>query len=240
MISSFKRGSSLPVLVLIGLLSTAAFFVTRSTAEEARNVPAPAVDEQAAGKTSETAVIAGGCFWGVQGVFQHVAGVTNAVSGYAGGGKDTAEYETVSTGQTGHAESVRITYDPSQITYGQLLRIYFSVAHNPTELNRQGPDSGTQYRSAIFAQDAEQAKIAKAYIAELDQAKTFGQPLATKIELGRQFFPAEGYHQDYLTLHPQQPYIAYNDIPKVEALKATFPQMYRDSPVLVSSAGLTE
>ncbi len=150
------------------------------------------------------------------------------------------EYETVSTGQTGHAESVRITYDPSQITYGQLLRIYFSVAHNPTELNRQGPDSGTQYRSAIFAQDAEQAKIAKAYIAELDQARTFGQPLATKIELGRQFFPAEGYHQDYLTLHPQQPYIAYNDIPKVEALKATFPQMYRDSPVLVSSAGLTE
>jgi peptide-methionine (S)-S-oxide reductase len=146
MISSFKRGSSVPVLILIGLLSTAAFFVTRSTAEEARNVPAPTVDEQATGKTSETAVIAGGCFWGVQGVFQHVAGVTNAVSGYAGGDKSTAYYDMTSNGTTRHAESVQITYDPRKITYGRILQVYFSVAHDPTELNRQGPDSGTQYR----------------------------------------------------------------------------------------------
>jgi peptide-methionine (S)-S-oxide reductase len=170
MISSFKRGSSFPALILIGLLSTAAFFVTRSTAEEARNVPAPAVDEQTAGKTSEVAVIAGGCFWGVQGVFQHVAGVTNAVSGYAGGDKSTAHYEMTSNGNTGHAESVQITYDPRKITYGRILQVYFSVAHDPTELNRQGPDSGTQYRSAIFPMNDEQAQVAKAYIAQLDAA----------------------------------------------------------------------
>ena len=165
MISSFKRGSSFPVVVLIGLLSTAAFFVTRSTAEEARTVPTPAVDEQAAGKTSETAVIAGGCFWGVQGVFQHVEGVTNAVSGYAGGEKTTAQYDMTTEGDTGHAELVQITYDPRKITYGRMLQIYFSVAHDPTELNRQGPDSGTQYRSAIFPTSDEQAQMAKAYIA---------------------------------------------------------------------------
>jgi peptide-methionine (S)-S-oxide reductase len=222
-------------------LLSAAFVATRSSAEGVRLVPAPTADESpASAPARETAVIAGGCFWGVQGVFQHVNGVVNAVSGYAGGDKSAAHYETVSGGDTGHAESVRITYDPKQITYGKLLQIYFSVAHDPTELNRQGPDEGTQYRSAIFPQSAEQAQIAKAYIAELDKAKVFGEPIVTKIEIGRQFFPAEGYHQDYLTLHPNQPYIAFNDIPKVEALKSLFPAVYRDKPVLVSSAGLGE
>src|SRR6202044_3014162 len=176
MISSFKRGSSFPVLILIGLLSTAAFFVIRSTAEEARNVPNPAVDEQAGAKTSETAVIAGGCFWGVQGVFQHVAGVTNAVSGYAGGDKSTAHYEMTLEGNTGHAESVQITYDPRKISYGRILQIYFSVAHDPTELNRQGPDTGTQYRSALFPLNDEQARVAKAYIAQLGSAHVFQAP----------------------------------------------------------------
>ena len=175
----------------------------------------------------------------MQGVFQHVKGVVNAVSGYAGGEKDTAEYETVSTGETGHAESVRITFDPSEITYGRILQIYFSVAHDPTELNRQGPDVGTQYRSAIFPQTADQAQIAKAYIAQIDAAKVFAAPLVTKIEPGRSFFPAEAYHQDYLTLHPNQPYIAYNDIPKVEALKKMFPEVYRADPVLVAKVGLS-
>jgi peptide-methionine (S)-S-oxide reductase len=209
-------------------------------AEGAKLTPQATVDEPMAKSPGrETIVLAGGCFWGVQGVFQHVKGVTNAVSGYTGGAKGTAEYETVSTGETGHAESVRVTYDPSQITLGQILRVYFSVAHNPTELNRQGPDSGTQYRSAIFPQTADQARIAKAYIAEINQAHVYGAALATKIEPGKTFYPAEGYHQDYLTLHPEQPYIAYNDIPKIADLKATFPALYREQPVLVAKAGLS-
>jgi peptide-methionine (S)-S-oxide reductase len=224
-----------------GFLLAGGFAATRSSAEAVRLVPPPAVDEPLAGAPGkETAVLAGGCFWGVQGVFQHVKGVSNAVSGYAGGDKSTAEYHTVSTGQTGHAESVRISFDPSVVTYGELLRIYFSVVHDPTQLNRQGPDEGTQYRSAIFPQTAEQARIAQAYVAELDKAKTFSAPVVTKIEVGRPFFPAEGYHQDYLTLNPNQPYIAYNDLPKVAALKALFPSEWREKPALVSSAGLTE
>jgi peptide-methionine (S)-S-oxide reductase len=236
MISSFKRGSSFPVLVLIGLLSTAAFFVTRSTAEEARNVPAPTVDEQAAGKTSETAVIAGGCFWGVQGVFQHVAGVTNAVAGYAGGDKSTAHYEMTSNGNTGHAESVQITYDPRKITYGRILQVYFSVAHDPTELNRQGPDTGTQYRSTIFPTSEEQARVAKAYIAQLDAGHVFGAPVVTTIEPGKTFYRAEDYHQDFLAKNPGYPYIVYNDLPKVANLKRLFPALYAPDPVLVSAA----
>jgi len=235
MISSFKRGSSFPALVLIGLLSGAAFFVTRSTAEEARAVPNPAVDEQAGARTSETAVIAGGCFWGVQGVFQHVNGVTNAVSGYAGGEKATAHYDMTSEGNTGHAESVQITYDPRKITYGRILQVYFSVAHDPTELNRQGPDSGTQYRSTIFPTNAEQAQVAKAYIAQLDGAHVFGSPVVTTIEPGKTFYRAEGYHQDFLAKNPTYPYIVYNDLPKVAALKAMFPEAYRTDPVLVGS-----
>jgi len=235
-ISSFKRGSSFPVLVLIGLLSTAAFFVTRSTAEEARNVPTPAVDEQAGAKTSEVAVIAGGCFWGVQGVFQHVAGVTNAVAGYTGGDKSTAHYEMTSEGNTGHAESVEITYDPRKITYGRILQVYFSVAHDPTELNRQGPDTGTQYRSEIFFADESQQKIALAYIAQLEQAHVFKHPIVTRVDPLKGFYPAEGYHQDFLVRNPRYPYIVYNDLPKIANLKRALPEIYVDQPVLVAAA----
>jgi peptide-methionine (S)-S-oxide reductase len=181
-------------------------------------------------------VLAGGCFWGVQGVFQHVKGVTSAVSGYAGGDKKTADYEMVSTGGTGHAESVQVTFDPRQITYGQLLRIFFSVAHDPTELNRQGPDIGTQYRSAIFPANAEQAEVAGAYIAQLNQVHAFKKKIATTIETDRTFYPAEAYHQDYLTRNPTNPYIAINDLPKIADLKEAFPEAYRPAPVLVRGA----
>jgi len=236
MISSFKRGSSFPVLILIGLLSAAAFFVTRSTAEEARAVPTPVVDEQASGKASEVAVIAGGCFWGVQGVFQHLAGVTNAVSGYAGGDKSTAHYDLTSSGTTGHAESVQITYDPRKITYGRILQVYFSVAHDPTELNRQGPDEGTQYRSTIFPMNDEQAQVAKAYIAQLNSAHAFQTPIVTTVEPGKTFYRAEDYHQDFLVKNPGYPYIVYNDLPKIANLKRLFPALYKPDAVLVSAS----
>jgi peptide-methionine (S)-S-oxide reductase len=210
-----------------------------SWAQEGIAIPAPAVDEPAGQAKMETAVLAGGCFWGVQGVFQRVAGVTNAVSGYAGGEKDAAHYETVSSGSTGHAEAVKVTFDPSKISYGKILQVYFSVAHDPTELNRQGPDTGTQYRTAIFPENAEQAKVAKAYIAQLDQARVFNAAIVTRIEPGHTFYPAEDYHQDYLTLNPGQPYIVYNDLPKIDNLKRIFPDLYRDDPVLVSEAGVS-
>ncbi|RUX93619.1 peptide-methionine (S)-S-oxide reductase [Mesorhizobium sp. M7D.F.Ca.US.004.01.2.1] len=198
-------------------------------------MPPPAFDEKAAAG-SEKAIFAGGCFWGVQGVFQHVKGVSKAVSGYTGGSKDDAVYETVGSGRTGHAESVEITYDPSEVTYGQLLQVYFSVAHNPTQLNFQGPDSGTQYRSTIFAENEAQKKIAQSYIAQLDQAKVFPEPIVTTLETGKTFYPAENYHQDFLTLNPTYPYIVYNDLPKVANLKALFPALYSEKPVLVLSA----
>jgi peptide-methionine (S)-S-oxide reductase len=224
----------------IALAALLALAAAPAAADPAHLTPVPKLDEPLAAQPGkETIVLAGGCFWGVQGVFQHVKGVLNAVSGYAGGEKSAAEYEIVSTGSTGHAESVRVTYDPSRITLGQILRVYFSVAHDPTELNRQGPDSGTQYRSAIFPQNAEQARLAKAYIAEINQARIFPAALATKIEPGRAFFPAEGYHQDYLTLHPDEPYIADNDLPKLADLKSTLPDLYREQPALVSKAGLS-
>ncbi|TIL61802.1 MAG: peptide-methionine (S)-S-oxide reductase MsrA, partial [Mesorhizobium sp.] len=172
-------------------------------------------------------------FWGVQGVFQHVKGVSKAVSGYTGGSKENAVYEVVGTGSTGHAESVEITYDPSQVTYGQLLQVYFSVAHNPTQLNYQGPDHGTQYRSTIFAGNDEQKKVAESYIAQLDKAKVFSQPIVTTLETGKTFYPAEDYHQDFLTLNPTYPYIVYNDLPKVANLKTLFPKLYSETPVLV-------
>jgi peptide-methionine (S)-S-oxide reductase len=180
-------------------------------------------------------VLAGGCFWGVQGVFQHVDGVTSAVSGYAGGAGDTAHYETVGTGATGHAESVRISFDPRRISYGHILQIYFSAAHNPTELNRQSPDAGTQYRSTIFPTSQEQADIAKAYIAQLDQSHVFHGQIATTIEAGREFYPAEAYHQDFLTRHPTNAYIVYNDLPKIRQLQLMYPDFYRAEPVLVAS-----
>jgi peptide-methionine (S)-S-oxide reductase len=229
----------LVLLGVIGLIaaSGAAWRTSVAHAEEARAIPAPALDEPLGSATSETVVLAGGCFWGVQGVFQHVEGVVNAVSGYAGGDKDTAHYEVVSTGTTRHAESVRITFDPRKITYGRILQIYFSVAHDPTQLNRQGPDVGTQYRSAIFPMSAAQAATAKAYIAQLDGAHAFDAPIVTRIEPGRAFYPAEAYHQDFLTLHPTYPYIVFNDLPKIENLKRLFPTLYRAEPVLVASVG---
>jgi peptide-methionine (S)-S-oxide reductase len=190
-------------------------------------VPNPVVDVPLAeSKNAQTAVIAGGCFWGIQAVFQHVKGVTNATSGYSGGDAKTAEYEIVSTGQTGHAESVNITYDPSKITYGQLLRVFFSVAHDPTELNRQGPDEGTQYRSAIFYNSDEQKRVAEAYIVQLEKAKVFPHRIVTQVVPLKAFYPAEAYHQNYATIHPNDPYIRYNDAPKVAHLQQQFPDLY--------------
>jgi peptide-methionine (S)-S-oxide reductase len=234
-----SRSNFVRAFLVAGCLAAgaAAVWSTGSAAEDARMVPPPALDETAAqAPASEVAVLAGGCFWGVQGVFQHVQGVTSAVSGYTGGAQGTAQYETVSSGSTGHAESVRITFDPHKISYGHLLQIYFSVAHDPTELNRQGPDTGTQYRSAIFPTDAQQARVAEAYIAQLNAAHAYPAALVTRVEPGHTFYPAEAYHQDYLTLHPNQPYIAINDLPKVANLKRLFPQSYRDAPVLVAAA----
>jgi peptide-methionine (S)-S-oxide reductase len=223
----------------IGALAITAFAVAPSrAAEDAVIIPAPAADVPASDGV-ETVVVAGGCFWGVQGVFQHTAGVVNAVSGYAGGSKSTADYTVVSTGTTGHAESVQIKFDPKRISYGKILQIFFSVAHDPTQLNRQGPDSGTQYRSAIFTTSEEQKKVTDAYIAQLNAAKVYPKPIVTKVGPLEGFYPAEAYHQDYLTLHPNQPYIAYNDIPKVENLKKIFAANYLEKPTLVSSAKVT-
>ena len=207
-----------------------------ASAEDMKVVPAPAVDQPAASAPkTETAVFAGGCFWGVQGVFQHVKGVTAAVSGYAGGAKTTANYETVSGGDTGHAESVKVTYDPKEVSYGKLLQIYFSVVTDPTTLNAQGPDEGTQYRSDLFATNAEQAKIAKDYIAQLGKDHAFSRPIVTKVSDYKGFYPAEGYHQNYLTRHPHDPYIAANDVPKVEGLKKLFPTAYKADPTLTAA-----
>jgi peptide-methionine (S)-S-oxide reductase len=192
------------------------------------SVPAPSVDAVLAnGRSEQTAVLAGGCFWGIQAVFQHVKGVINATSGYSGGSSATAEYEIVSTGETGHAESVKVTYDPSQITYGRILQIFFSVAHDPTQLNRQGPDEGTQYRSAIYSND-EQKRIAETYIAQLEEAKIFKRRIVTQVVPLKAFYPAEAYHQDYATHHPNNPYIVYHDAPKVDHLRQQFPDLYKN------------
>ncbi len=203
-------------------------------AEDAVIIPPPALDVKAADGI-QTAVIAGGCFWGVQGVFQHTAGVVNAVSGYAGGAKKTADYELVSTGTTGHAESVEILFDPKRISYVKILQIFFSVAHDPTQLNRQGPDTGTQYRSEIFALNDEQKKVADIYIAQLNAARVYNKPIMTRVGTLQGFFPAETYHQDYLTLHPDQPYIAYHDLPKIRNLQKVFAPNYLQKPTLVGS-----
>jgi peptide-methionine (S)-S-oxide reductase len=216
------------------LILLAAAGATDALAREGIAIPAPTIDERSGNAPSEIAVIAGGCFWGVQGVYQHVDGVLNAVSGYAGGDQATAQYGLVGRGTTGHAEAVQITYDPTKISYGDILQIYFSVAHDPTQLNRQGPDKGTQYRSTIFPQTEDQARIAKAYIGQLDAAKVYDAAIATTIEPDRAFYPAEDYHQDYLTLNPDQLYIVYNDLPKIENLKRLFPDRYREDPMLVS------
>lgn len=222
-------------LVVVALGVVAAQHVAHS-AEAATKIPAPVQDEKAAATHSETAVFAGGCFWGVQGVFEHVRGVKQVASGYSGGAASTAQYETVSEGDTGHAESVQITYDPTQITYGRLLQMFFSVAHNPTELNYQGPDHGTQYRSAIFPVNATQRGIAQSYIAQLDNAHVFSAPVVTHVENFKGFYPAESYHQNFLALHPDYPYIAVNDLPKVADLKRMFPDIYRNDPVLLATS----
>jgi len=227
---------------LCAALATAGGLMASTTApaaERAFIIPPPAA-EQAANAvsttaTQEKAVIAGGCFWGVQAVFQHVKGVSNAVSGYAGGQANTANYNAVSGGRTGHAEAVEITYDPKQVSYGQLLQIYFSVAHDPTQLNRQGPDHGTQYRSAVFPANDSQRKVAEAYIAQLNKTGVYPKALATTIEPLQAFYPAEEYHQDYLVRNPNSMYIVINDVPKVENLAKTFPDAWRDKPVLVSA-----
>ena len=220
-------------LAAAGIISQCSAF-SFGGAEKAVILPPPALDETTQAR-SETAVFAGGCFWGVQGVFQHVKGVKNAVSGYAGGAANTAQYERVSNGNTGHAESVEVTFDPAQVSYGTLLQIYFSVAHNPTELNRQGPDSGTQYRSAIFTKNAEQQRVAQAYITQLDAAHVFDKPIVTKLETFNGFYPAEEEHQDFLTEHPTYPYIVINDLPKVAQLKQLYPARYQEQPVLVKA-----
>ncbi|MGA9137821.1 MAG: peptide-methionine (S)-S-oxide reductase MsrA [Methylovirgula sp.] len=211
--------------------------VARSAAQPA--VPAPAIDEPNTAST-ETAVIAGGCFWGVQAVFQHVKGVSEALSGYSGGARDTAHYQLVGTGETGHAESVRIRFDPRVISYGKILQLYFSVATNPTELNRQGPDVGSQYRSEIFVANDAQRRVAEAYVAQLNKSGVFSRPVVTRVGSLRGFYPAEGYHQNFAALHPDNGYIAYNDLPKLDALRHLYPNLYRAAPTLVKVAGGTE
>jgi peptide-methionine (S)-S-oxide reductase len=225
------RGLALAaVLAVAGLQSFGS-----AAAESATRIPPLVVEASAESRaTQETAVFAGGCFWGVQGVFQHTKGVLQAVSGYAGGAKATAVYELVGSGMTGHAEAVQITFDPRQVSYAQLLQIYFSVAHDPTQLNRQGPDRGTQYRSAVFFTDATQKEATERYIAQLDAAKVFPAKIVTQVTPLTAFYAAEAYHQDYATLHPESGYIATFDLPKIETLKGLYPQSYRAEPVLVS------
>jgi peptide-methionine (S)-S-oxide reductase len=199
--------------------------------ETPKALPAPALDNPKTGAT-ETAVLSGGCFWGMQGVFEHVKGVREVLAGYSGGQKSTAQYDMVSTGDTGHAESVEIIFDPKLVSYGQILRVYFSVAHDPTELNRQGPDEGTQYRSNIFYANDAQKRIAQAYIAQLDKARVFGAPIATRVDHLAGFYAAEGYHQDYLIHNPDSMYIQINDLPKIGNLKRIYPELYADKPVM--------
>jgi len=229
---------TLAVAVAPSLLAVALFavcpLVWPSRAHKPRVVPAPAVDEQAGAATLEVTVLAAGCFWGVQGAYQHVIGVTNAVAGYAGGEKETARYERVSSGGTGHAEAVELVFDPRTISYGRLLQIFFSVVHDPTQLNRQGADVGTQYRSALFPTSAEQARIAKAYIAQLERARVFDRAIATTVEPERAFYPAEAHHQDFLFRNPTHPYIVLNDLPTLDELRRLFPERYRAEPVLVA------
>jgi peptide-methionine (S)-S-oxide reductase len=208
--------------------------VTACGAETAVVIPAPVVDSPKAAGPTQTAVLAGGCFWGVQGVFQHMRGVRQAVSGYAGGDKASADYEKVSGGRTGHAESVQVTYDPAQVSFGEILRVFFSVVHDPTQLNRQGPDRGTQYRSAIFYANDEQKQIAQAYIAQLEKAKVYAGPIVTRVDPLAGFFPAEDYHQDYMINNPRNPYIVINDLPKVRNFASNFPAFYRPEAVTIA------
>ncbi len=216
------------------LVMLAALTAQLAAQERAVSVPPPLNDPSPVSGSLQKLVVAGGCFWGVQGVFQHVKGVSRAVSGYAGGAERTAHYSLVSQGDTGHAEAVEITYDPKVVSLGKLLQVYFSVGHDPTQLNRQGPDEGTQYRSAIFVSSPEQREIAADYISQLSAMAAFNAPIATKLEPLSRFYPAEAYHQNYLTRHPTAPYIVYNDLPKVENLRKLFPDLYRETPALAN------
>ena len=229
---AIKVGAPLALLIGIAFQQHAA-----SAAEAVVIIAPPAVDEPVGSEHAATAIFAGGCFWGVQGVFQHVKGVSNAVSGYTGGEARTASYESVENGDTGHAESVKITYDPAQVSYGKLLQIFFSVTHDPTTLNRQGGDVGAQYRSAIFPQTPVQRAVAEKYLAQLEASHAFKKPLTTKVEMDKKFYVAESYHQNYLTLHPNDPYIVYNDLQKVANLKRVLPDQYRADAVLVRKGG---
>ena len=217
----------LSAAILLGIIAIAA---CSSATASATTIPDPADDAPLAKvKSEQTAVLAGGCFWGVEAVFEHVKGVSEVRSGYSGGSPNKAQYAEVSTGETGHAESVQITYDPSQVSYGQLLKVFFSVAHDPTELNRQGPDTGTQYRSAIFYANDEQKRIAQAYVEQLNRAKVFARPIVTQVAALKSFNEAEAYHQDYLVNHPDEPYIVINDMPKVESLRKQLPSLYKEN-----------
>lgn len=222
-----------PLVIVAAMVGACAMVASPG---QGKLVPAAAVDLPSGTRSSDVAVLAGGCFWGVQAVYQHTKGVLNAVSGYAGGDQGTANYDRVGTGLTGHAEAVEITFDPRVVTYGKLLQIFFSVAHDPTELNQQGPDVGTQYRSTIFPGSPAQAAVAKAYVAQLNQARVFRAPIATTVEERRQFYRAEDYHQDFLEQNPAHPYIVINDLPKIHELKRLFPDLYLTKPVLVRRA----
>jgi peptide-methionine (S)-S-oxide reductase len=220
--------------IFLTLFALAFLAAPLAAQERAMSLPPPVYDPAPASGGPQKLVVAGGCFWGVQGVFQHVKGVSRAVSGYAGGSEKTAHYNMVSQSDTGHAESVEITYDPKTVSLGKLLQVYFSVAHDPTQLNRQGPDEGTQYRSAIFVSGPGQEKVARDYIAQLSSAAAFASPIVTTLEPLSRFYPAEAYHQDYLVQHPRAPYIVYNDLPKIENLKKLFPDLYREAPALTN------
>ena len=210
-------------VLILGVCTTIACHASSAAVK----LPDPAADTPLSkAKSTQTVVLAGGCFWGIQAVFEHVKGVSSATAGYSGGAANTAQYETVSTGQTGHAESVKVVYDPSQVSFGQILKVFFSVAHDPTELNRQGPDDGTQYRSVIFYSNEDQKRVAKAYIDQLNHGKLFPEPIVTQTVALQAFYPAEAYHQDYAVHHPNDPYIAINDLPKVDHLKQTLPELY--------------
>jgi peptide-methionine (S)-S-oxide reductase len=226
-----------PLAVVALALGTLFVLLPAAGASSSPAVAPPPTVDVAAGGGTQTAVFAGGCFWGVQGVFQHVNGVKSVIAGYAGGTADTADYDSVESGKTAHAESVRVVFDATKISYGQLLQIYFSVAHDPTQLNRQGPDHGTHYRSTVFPSNAEQARVASAYIEQLTRANAFGKALATTVEPGKSFFPAETYHQDYMILNPANPYVVIHELPKIENLKRLFPQVYQAAPVLALGSG---
>jgi peptide-methionine (S)-S-oxide reductase len=235
MMSWYRRfAAAIAAFCIVLILWGAVGHLGASAAERPVATPPPTLDNPKAAGPPQKAVLAGGCFWGVQAVFQHLNGVQRALSGYAGGDRATAEYEIVSSGRTGHAESIEITFDPNVVTYGDILRVFFSVAHDPTQLNRQGPDSGTQYRSAIFYADDRQKEIATAYIAQLDKTGNFGRPIVTRVDPLQGFYAAESYHQDFLVKHPTHPYIVINDLPKVRNFQRTLPEMYRAEAVTLS------